>query len=145
MEFNVKNYIATLFIFGLSIICILILIIVFQIIIAIYLKSFKTSTFLTIVFLCVIIVLYSLVSNFSRGVKLITEKEEDVVVIDGKIEKISNTTDRYSYDSKSVFASYIYLNNEKYYIMYKANLSVGDNVTIYYYPKSKVIVKIIKM
>ena len=131
-----------MFIFGLSIICILIVIIAFQIILSLYLKHFKINTFITLLFLCVLLTLYLILSSFSRGVKLLTEKKDDIVVIEGTIQGISNTTDRYTYENKTVFASYIYIDNEKYYIMYRGDLNIGDEITIYYYSKSKVILKV---
>lgn len=142
MEFNIKQYIAAMFIFELSIICIFIIIIVFQIILSLYLKQFKTNTFLTLLLLCVILTLYLILGSFSRGVKLLTEKKDDIVVIEGTIQGISNTIDRYTYENKTVFASYIYIDNEKYYIMYRGDLNIGDKITIYYYSKSKVILKV---
>ena len=144
MEFNFKNYVATMFIVNLSFLVVLFVVLVSQLIISVYLRSRSHNSIITIIFLLATIVIFLMLSSFSRGARLVFEKNDKLQVEEGTIEKIANTMDRYFYNGKNVLASYVYINNEKYYIMSREDLAVGDTVIIYYYPSSKVISKIIK-
>ena len=79
-----------------------------------------------------------------HGIYLIREKETDIISNAGIITNIAKTygINKYSYDDHTVFASYIYIDNEQYYIMYIGDLQIGDEVTFEYLPKSRIILGI---
>ena len=51
---------------------------------------------------------------------------------------------KYVYNNKAVFAQYIIIDGEKFYIMYTGDLEIGDEVTFEYLPKSRIILNIYK-
>ena len=150
MQFNYSQYYKLLSIGSLLIFCFAI----FYVIIS--MGSFFTNNniadgykrFLQVLSSKVIIVvlaLYIALPPFKHGIHLFTEKEQDAINDVGTITKITRTygNNKYSYgDEKNVYASYIYIDDEKYYIMYIGDLSIGDEVEFEYLPKSKVVLSI---
>ena len=83
--------------------------------------------------------------SFKHGVYLFSEKENQAIADVGTITDITRTygNNKYSYgDVKNVFASYVYIDDEKYYIMYIGDFNIGDEVEFEYLPKSKIILSI---
>ena len=93
----------------------------------------------------VVLALYITLPPFKHGIHLFTEKEQDAINDVGTITKITRTygNNKYSYgDEKNVYASYVYIDDEKYYIMYIGDFNIGDEVEFEYLPKSKIILSI---
>lgn len=101
-------------------------------------SQYLLSVFIDIVFL------YVSFCPLINGIHLISEKENDKVEAIGTINKITEAQgiDKYAYEGKTVFASYVYIDDEKYYIMYIGDFEEGDTVRFEYLPKSKVILSI---
>ena len=80
----------------------------------------------------------------NHGVHLLQEKEADKIEGVGKITAIERTHgyNKYIYDGKATFASYVFINNEKYYIMCTGDLEIGDEVVFEYLPKSRIVLSI---
>jgi mRNA degradation ribonuclease J1/J2 len=85
------------------------------------------------------------VPSFKHGIYLFSEKESNALVNSGTITDITNTygNNKFTYENKhSIASSYVYIDGEKYYIMYIGDFNVGDEVKFEYLPKSKVILSI---
>ena len=97
---------------------------------------------------CIFAIAFALfisVPSFKHGVHLFTEKEDSAIVETGTITSIKGTfgNNKYSYEDKhNVFASYVYIDGEQYYIMFIGDFKIGDEVTIEYLPKSRIILSI---
>ena len=83
---------------------------------------------------------------FRHGVYLIYEKESEKIECAGEITEFKKVygNNKYVYNGKSTFAYYVFIDNEKYYIMHTSDLKVGDAVEFEYLPKSRVILSIEK-
>lgn len=96
----------------------------------------------------ILVILFSLfiiIPSFKHGIHLFTEKEQDAIGDVGTITKITRTygNNKFTYEDKhSAFSSYVYIDGEKYYIMYIGDFNVGDEVEFEYLPKSKIILSI---
>ena len=79
-----------------------------------------------------------------QGVHLINEKENDKVKTMGEITEIRKTygLNKYTYEGHVTYASYVYIEDERYYIMNIGEYKVGDVVIIEYLPKSKIVLSI---
>ena len=89
-------------------------------------------------------IIHFLSAPLVHGIHLINEKENDKVEACGIITEIKDThgIDKYMYDGHVTYASHVYINDERYYIMYIGDYEVGDEVTFEYLPKSKIIMSI---
>ena len=98
----------------------------------------KLGFFILTIIVCVFFFSIAFFS-LKHGIHLINEKENNNIESIGVINKITKTygNNKYTYDGHTVFASYIHIENGKYYIMYIGNLQVGEKVTFEYLPKSK--------
>lgn len=113
------------------------------------LKSFilDNSKQLFVIAIALSIMLVHIPSLARGGIYLIQEKEEDAILISGKIEdfmKLSlySSGNKY-YDKNSTFQGYgecIVIDGIKYYLMY-GDLKKGDDVTVKVLPKSKLILE----
>ena len=95
--------------------------------------------------LVIIFSLFVIIPSFKHGIHLFTEKEQDAIGDIGTITKITRTygNNKFTYeDEHNAFSSYVYIDGEKYYIMYIGDFNVGDEVEFEYLPKSKVILSI---
>ena len=103
----------------------------------------KNSQYLVSV-LINLVFLYVSFCPLINGIHLISEKENDKVEAIGTIDKITvaQGMNTYSYRGKGVAASYVYIDDKKYYIMYIGDFEEGDTVRFEYLPKSKVILSI---
>ena len=79
-----------------------------------------------------------------QGIHLINEKENDKVKTMGEITEIRKTygLNKYTYEGHVTYASYVYIEDERYYIMNIGEYKVGDVVIIEYLPKSKIVLSI---
>lgn len=83
--------------------------------------------------------------SFKHGIYLFVEKESDALINSGTITDITNTygNNKFTYEDKhSIASSYVYIDGDKYYIMYIGDFDIGDEVEFEYLPKSKVILSI---
>lgn len=108
-------------------------------------KKFPVAFFANIVILVFFFTLGAV--PFAHGIYLPNEKETARVVACGEITRYYKAygNNKYVYDGKTCFAYYVFINNEKYYIMYIGDLEVGDSVSFEYLPKSKIILNIKKL
>lgn len=96
----------------------------------------------------IIIVCFSVLMSIqlSHGVRLVKYGEKDSVYISGEIQEITDVSvsPKYWYDEEHHHsrASWIKINNEKYYIMAIGNFKVGDTVQIKYLNKSNFVLSI---
>ena len=83
---------------------------------------------------------------FRHGIYLFKEKENDKIECFGEINSFEKAygNNKYVYNNKTVFAQYIIIDGEKFYIMYTGDLEIGDEVTFEYLPKSRIILSIYK-
>ena len=81
---------------------------------------------------------------FIHGVHLFSEKEEDSLELAGVITDIQDTygLNKYRHNDHVAFASYVYIDGEKFYIMCIEDYQIGDEVVIEYLPKSKIVLSI---
>ena len=114
-------------------------------------KNGQTVTFKNVIrflkthILVILFSLFIIIPSFKHGIHLFTEKEQDAIGDIGTITKITRTygNNKFTYeDNHSAFSSYVYIDGEKYYIMYIGDFNVGDEVEFEYLPKSKVILSI---
>lgn len=79
-----------------------------------------------------------------HGIYLVKEKETDKIECTGVITDFKKTygNNKYIYEGHTTFASYVFIDDEKYYIMYTGDLEVGDEVVFEYLPKSRIILSI---
>ena len=114
-------------------------------------KNGQTVTFKNVIrflkthILVILFSLFIIIPSFKHGIHLFTEKEQDAIGDMGTITKITRTygNNKFTYeDNHSAFSSYVYIDGEKYYIMYIGDFNVGDEVEFEYLPKSKVILSI---
>ena len=113
------------------------------------LKSFifDNSKQLFVIAIALSIMLVHIPSLARGGIYLIQEKEDDAILISGKIEDFIELSlysggNKY-YDKNSTFQGYgegIVIDGIKYYLMY-GDLKEGDDVTIKVLPKSKLILE----
>ena len=91
-----------------------------------------------------IVIVYFLCYPLIHGIHLISEKASDKIESNGIITEITNAhgIDKYMYDNHVTYASYVYIDNERYYIMHIGDFKVGDEVSFEYLPKSKIILSI---
>ena len=91
-----------------------------------------------------IVIIYFLCYPLIHGIHLISEKASDKIESNGIITEITNAhgIDKYMYDNHVTYASYVYIDNERYYIMHIGDFKVGDEVSFEYLPKSKIILSI---
>lgn len=83
-------------------------------------------------------------SPFRHGVHLVKEKEIDKIQCVGEITDFKKVygNNKYVYNGQNTFAYYVFIDNEKYYIMYTGDLKIGDVVAFEYLPKSRIILNI---
>ena len=83
---------------------------------------------------------------FKHGMYLLKEKENDKIESSGEVTGFERTygNNKYMYNGKTVFAQYVLIDNEKFYIMCIEDLEVGDEVVFEYLPKSRIILNIYK-
>ena len=89
--------------------------------------------------------IFMVVPSFKHGIYLFTEKESDALVNSGTITDITATygNNKFNYENKhSTHSSYVYIDDDKYYIMYIGDFNIGDEVEFEYLPKSKIILSI---
>lgn len=148
MKFDYNEYykillIASTCIILFSIIAILVSTIVYRK--NIFSVKFDTKLLKYIVSIAVLVFFFSIgVLPFRHGIYLINEKESDKIECTGEItgfEKVYGNN-KYVYNEKSTFAYYVFIDNEKYYIMHTGDLKVGDTVEFEYLPKSRIILSI---
>lgn len=84
------------------------------------------------------------VARLKHGIPLLHEKEDAKIECVGEITSFQDTgrNEKNSYQGKTTFACYVFIDGEKYYIMYKGDLEIGDEVRFEYLPKSKIILSI---
>ena len=106
-----------------------------------YSTSLKRYVASIIVFL---FFLFVFLLPIKQGVHLINEKENDKVKTMGEITEIRKTygLNKYTYEGHVTYASYVYIEDERYYIMNIGEYKVGDVVIIEYLPKSKIVLSI---
>ena len=89
--------------------------------------------------------IFMVVPSFKHGIYLFTEKESDALVNSGTITDITATygNNKFNYENKhSTHSYYVYIDGDKYYIMYIGDFNIGDEVEFEYLPKSKIILSI---
>lgn len=99
-------------------------------------------------FLCLVLSLFGLTSHvikLSYSYKIVFDNKDNVMMVEGKIEKIEEVISSpvYKLEEGNSKASILYISGEKYYIMSAGNLSVNDNVEITYLKNSKFILEIV--
>ena len=84
------------------------------------------------------------VEPFGHGIHLVYEKENDKIEAVGEVTEIEPTygLNVYIYNKENSFASHVFIDGEKYYVMNKGDLEIGDEVRFEYLPKSKIILSI---
>ena len=89
-----------------------------------------------IIILCVSIPLH-------RGICLITEKEQDALIIEGEITDIEwiYNSPRYYLNGKACRAVWVCIGVQKYYIVDTNDISIGDEVQLTYRPRSRFIME----
>ncbi len=99
-------------------------------------KAFSILTLMILLFVCLF--------PFVHGIHLFLEKEEDSLELAGVITDIQDThgLNKYRHNDHTAFASYVYIDGEKFYIMCIEDYQIGDEVVIEYLPKSKVVLSI---
>ena len=148
MKFDYNEYYKILFI---SSICIIIFSLIFFLINTIILAKnifsikFDKKLFYCFVSCIILIFLFTLgFFPFRHGVYLVSEKEYEKIEGFGEINNFKKAygNNKYVFNGENVFAYYIFIENEKYYIMHKGNLQIGDKVKFEYLPKSRIIISI---
>lgn len=106
-----------------------------------YSTSLKRYVASIIVFL---FFLFVFLLPIKQGIHLINEKENDKVKTMGEITEIRKTygLNKYTYEGHVTYASYVYIEDERYYIMNIGEYKLGDVVIIEYLPKSKIVLSI---
>lgn len=148
MKFDYDEYFKILFTASVCLIIVSVIAIVIATIV--FLKNNRTIQFDSnlkgyIVQIIMFLFLLSIaIFPFKHGVHLVEEKENNKLEHVGVITDITRTygNNKYFYDNKNVFASYVYIDNERYYIMYIGELKIGNKVKFEYLPKSKVILNV---
>ncbi len=105
----------------------------------------NVSKFLITHVLVICFALFIIVPSFKHGIYLFSENEQDAINDVGTITKITRTygNNKFTYEDKhNVFSSYVYIDGERYYIMYIGDFNVGDEVEFEYLPKSKIVLSI---
>jgi hypothetical protein len=105
----------------------------------------NVSKFLITHILVISFAIFMVVPSFKHGIYLFSENEQNVISDVGTINNITNTygNNKFTYEDKhSTLSSYVYIDGERYYIMYIGDFNVGDEVEFEYLPKSKVILSI---
>ncbi len=95
----------------------------------------------------VLIFLFSLgFSPFRHGMHLIGEKETDKIVCVGEVNSFKKVygNNKYVYNGENTFAYYIFIDEQKYYIMNTGDIEIGDKVEFEYLPKSRIVLSINK-
>lgn len=97
--------------------------------------------------LCILTLMIFLIYSifpFVHGFHLFSEKEANSLELTGVITDIQDThgLNKFRHNDHVAFASYVYIDGEKFYIMCIEDYQVGDEVVIEYLPKSKVVLSI---
>ena len=94
--------------------------------------------------LTLMIFLFYSIFPFVHGFHLFSEKEANSLELTGVITDIQDThgLNKFRHNDHVAFASYVYIDGEKFYIMCIEDYQVGDEVVIEYLPKSKVVLSI---
>lgn len=94
-----------------------------------------------IAFLISFVYMFYIGLPFVHGVHLFWEKEEESVELIGTITDIKDThgINKYRHNDHVSFASYIYIDDKKLYIMCIDDYQIGDEVVVEYLPKSTVV------
>ncbi len=147
MIFEYKEYLDGLFSFPLILFMIGIALFIVGIL-AIFkvVKINEKHRLIRIILIFALVVLFTIEPGIqlSKGIKLLSEKDEDTIKLSGSISSIDNDkySPRFYYDGNSCFGSYITVNNTRVYIMDIGELEIGDQVTITYLPKSKIVLEV---
>lgn len=95
---------------------------------------------------CLFLITINLIHLFRGGIYLLTEKEEDALIITGVIENTIEidplTGSKYGTENNSGNGEALIINGTKYYVMSYGDLKVGDTVSAKILPKSKFILEI---
>ena len=105
----------------------------------------NVSKFLITHILVISFAIFMVVPSFKHGIYLFSENEQNVISDVGTINNITNTygNNKFTYEDKhSTLSSYVYIDGERYYIMYIGDFNVGDEVEFEYLPKSKIVLSI---
>ena len=151
MSFEYSEYYKILFVAALCIMVVSIVAITIHTIIYFKKRTTLNPKKFPVVFLANIVILVFFFTlgavPFARGIYLPNEKEAARVVACGEITRYYKAygNNKYFNDGKNCFAHYVFINNEKYYIMDIGDLEVGDSVSFEYLPKSKIILNIKKL
>ena len=99
-------------------------------------NSFSILTLMILLFVCLF--------PFVHGIHLFSEKEEDSLELAGVITDIQDThgLNKFRHNDHVAFASYVYIDCKKFYIMCIEDYQIGDEVVIEYLPKSKIVLSI---
>ena len=97
---------------------------------------------------CLFLIAINSIHLFRGGIYLLTEKESDVININGTIEETIEidflTGSKYNVENNHGRGEAIVINGTRYYLTTYGDLKVGDNVSITVLPKSKFILEIQK-
>lgn len=105
-------------------------------------KEFKTMLFIGVCFAFVMFS-FSINSLKNGGIYLMYEKEDDTITETYVIDKINEPSELYPYFKYNhKYGADITMNGEIYFAVEAGNFKEGDQVTITYLPKSKVILSI---
>ena len=150
MEFPYSQYYKVLTIGSLFYFVFFLLFILF-LMISSFKKNGQVLTFKNVIMflithiLVIAFAIFIIVPSFKHGIYLFSEKEQNAISDVGTISNITNTygNNKFTYEDKhNVFSSYVYIDDEQYYIMYIGDLEIGNEVKFEYLPKSKVILSI---
>ena len=92
----------------------------------------------------VFIAIHGIVPLAQHGIHLVREKEGDKIECSGIVTDIKEMSQmlKYSFDGHTSFGSDIFIDEERYYVMYTGSLQIGDKVLFEYLPKSKIILSL---
>lgn len=150
MQYSYQRYFYTLFLYSLAILVLAIFFIAIGAY-AIYVNAKATRInlmdfFGKILFIAVavFIAIQGVIPLARHGIHLIKEKEIDKIECSGTITDIKEMSQmhKYTFDGQTSFSSYIFIDGERYYVMYTGSLEIGDEVSFEYLPKSKIILSI---
>lgn len=150
MQFSYQKYFYTLFWYSLAITVITIIFIIIGTC-AIFVSAKDSRLNLMDVFgkilftaVSVFIAIQAIVPLARHGIHLVREKEGDKIECSGIVTDIKEMSQKlkYSFDGHTSFGSYIFIDEERYYVMYTGSLQIGDKVLFEYLPKSKIILSL---
>lgn len=109
-------------------------------------SDIKSRSYYIFTILVSVLVIVMLTAQLYRGFNLIVEKESDADVISGEITDIQlvYNSPRYSLNSEACHAVWLFIGDQRYYILDTDEISIGDKVQLTYLPRSRFVIEYYK-